>query len=102
MKFVLFFTPAATQALKNIKRDAGLEKRYKAVVKALHLLSENPKHPGLQTHAYSSLSGPNAEKVFETYAEQDTPAAYRIFFYYGPSRGEITIFAITPHPQSGC
>ncbi len=26
------------------------------------------------------------------------PAAYRVFFYYGPKRGEITVFAITPHP----
>ena len=98
MKFVLFFTPTATRALKKIKQDTGLEKRYKAVGKALHLLSENPKHPGLQTHPYYSLSGPNGEKVFEAYAEQDTPAAYRIFFYYGPAREAITVFAITSHP----
>jgi len=81
-----------------VKKDAGLEKRYKAVAKALRLLSENPRHPGLQTQPYFSFSGPNKEKVFEAYAEQNTPAAYRIFFYYGPSRGEITIFAITSHP----
>jgi len=44
------------------------------------------------------LKGPNGEKVFEAYAEQKTPAAYRVFWFYGPSRGKITIFAITPHP----
>ena len=98
MKFNLFFTPTAKTALKEIKDDTGLEKRYKAVAKALRLLSENPRHPGLQTQPYFSFSGPNKEKVFEAYAEQNTPAAYRIFFYYGLSRGEITIFAITPHP----
>jgi hypothetical protein len=45
-----------------------------------------------------SLKGPNGEKVFEAYAEQRTPAAYRVFWYYGPSKGIITIFAITSHP----
>jgi len=98
MNFSLSFTPTAKTALKKLKEDAGLEKKYRAVEKALRLLSANPKPPGLQTQRYISFSGPNKEKVFEAYAEQNTPAAYRIFFYYGPSRGEITIFAITPHP----
>ncbi|MBU1147104.1 MAG: hypothetical protein KKD11_02030 [Candidatus Omnitrophica bacterium] len=98
MKFVLYFTPTARSALKTLKENRGLEKRYKAVTKTLEFLSENPHHPGLQTHQYYSLSGPNSEKVFEAYAEQKTPAAYRVFFYYGPAKGEITIFAITQHP----
>ncbi len=38
------------------------------------------------------------EDVFEAYAEQDTPAAYRIFFYYSKIRGQIIIITITPHP----
>ncbi|HRU38409.1 MAG TPA: hypothetical protein P5511_00930 [Candidatus Goldiibacteriota bacterium] len=74
------------------------EKRYKAVVKALRFLMENPRHPSLQTHPYSALKGNDGEKVFEAYAEQNTPAAYRIFFHYGKTKGEIVILAITPHP----
>ena len=31
-------------------------------------------------------------------AENNTPAAYRIFWFYGPGKKEITIIAITPHP----
>jgi mRNA-degrading endonuclease RelE of RelBE toxin-antitoxin system len=98
MKFILNFTLTAKESLKKLKKEAGLKKYYKAVVKALKLLSENPKHPSLQTHPYYSLTGPKGEKVFEAYAQQNTPAAYRIFFYYGPHKGEITIFAIIPHP----
>ncbi|RKY34685.1 MAG: hypothetical protein DRP69_03925 [Candidatus Duberdicusella sinuisediminis] len=98
MKFILNFTPTSKEVLRELKRDSGLKKRYKAVIKILRLLSENPKHPSLQTHPYYSIVGPNGEKVFEAYAEQRTPAAYRVFFYYGPHKGEITIFAITPHP----
>lgn len=98
MSFSLSFTPSAKQSLKELKDSSHLEKRFKAVSKALKCLIEDPRHPSLQTHQYFSLSGPNGEKIFEAYAEQDTPAAYRIFFYYGRTRGEIVIFAITPHP----
>ncbi|RKY30790.1 MAG: hypothetical protein DRP74_06235 [Candidatus Omnitrophota bacterium] len=98
MKFTLSFTPTAKSALKELKEDSGLQKRYQAVKKALKFLSENPKHPSLQTHKYYSIKGPSGEQIFEAYAEDKTSAAYRIFFYYGPSRGVITIFAITPHP----
>ena len=98
MSFFLSFTPGAKQDLRELKKSAHLEKRFKAVSKALKLLTDNPRHPGLQTHPYTSLYGPKGEKVFEAYAEQNTPAAYRIFFYYGKARGEVIIFAITPHP----
>lgn len=98
MSFFLSFTPTSQEDLKELKRYPHLEKRFKAVSKALKYLQENPRHPSLQTHKYSSLSGPNGEEVFEACAEQDTPAAYRIFFFYGKARGEIVIIAITPHP----
>lgn len=41
---------------------------------------------------------PNGEEVFESYAQNNTPGAYRIFWYYGPKRKMITILAITSHP----
>ncbi|MDP3791301.1 MAG: hypothetical protein Q8R38_04580 [Candidatus Omnitrophota bacterium] len=88
----------AKKNLKELKESAHSEKRFKAVSKALKYLVANPRHPGLQTHPYTSLCGPGGEKVFEAYAEQNTPAAYRIFFYYGETQGEIVVFAITPHP----
>ncbi len=98
MRFDLNFTDEAKAQLKFLKEDKGLQKRYKAVTKALKYLKENPRHPGLQTHKYKTLEGPKGEQVFEAYAEQSTPAAYRIFFYYGPGKEVITIFAITAHP----
>ncbi|MFH1776759.1 MAG: type II toxin-antitoxin system RelE/ParE family toxin [Candidatus Omnitrophota bacterium] len=97
MNFIFEFTPTAKESLAELKKNPGLEKRFKAVKKALKFLQVNPKHPSLQTHEYYSVKGPKGEKVFEAYTEQDTPAAYRIFFYYGPKKGIITIFAIIPH-----
>lgn len=98
MSFALKFSTQAEADLKSLENDNSLLKRLKAVRKALGYLETNPRHPGLNTHKYSSLSGPNGEDVFEAYAENKTPAAYRIFWFYGPDKKEITIVAITPHP----
>ena len=96
--FEIFLTDEAKIQLERLKKDKGLEKRYNAVKKAIRFLSENPRHKSLKTHEFTSLSGPKGEKIFEAYAEQSTPVAYRIFWYYGPSKNQITIIAITPHP----
>jgi hypothetical protein len=96
--FEIFWTAEAAGNYSSLKGDSARLKQYKAVKKSILLLAQDPRHPGLQTHEYESLTGPAGEKVFEAYAEQNTPAAYRIFWYYGPSRGMITIIAITPHP----
>lgn len=98
MPFELKFTQEADANLRVLEEDKGLEKRLKAVRKALGYLESNPRHPGLNTHKYSSLVGPNGEEVFEAYAENRTAAAYRVFWHYGPGKNVITIIAITPHP----
>ena len=66
--------------------------------KSLGYLQNNPRHPNLNTHKYSAISGCNGEDIFEAYAENKTPAAFRIFWHYGPDKKDITIVAITPHP----
>ena len=96
--FEILVTEEAKEQLNRLQTDKGLTKRYKAVKKALLFLSKNPRHPGLQTHEFTTLKGPKGEKVFEAYSEQSTPAAYRVFWYYGPEGNQITVVAITPHP----
>ena len=96
--FDLFWTNEAKTIYNRLKTDASQKKRYKAVKKTIKFLAMNPRHNSLQTHEYLSLQGPKGEKVFEAYAEQKTPAAYRVFWYYGPSKGAITIITITSHP----
>ena len=96
--FEIEWTDEAKETYKLLKANPSEKTRYKAVKKTIEFLASDPRHPSLQTHPFMSLNGPNGEKVFEAYAQQKTPAAYRVFWYYGPSRGIITIFAITPHP----
>ncbi|MDP3544026.1 MAG: hypothetical protein Q8T11_16290 [Elusimicrobiota bacterium] len=98
MNFRLIFQPEAEGQFAALTHSPGLAARLKAVRKCLGFLETNPRHPGLNTHKYVSLAGPRGEEVFEAYAQNLTPGAYRIFWYYGPKPGCITILAITPHP----
>ena len=114
--FTRVWTPAAQEKYEELKakaetslkarrrskraratKDEGL---FKQVYKCIEHLLRNPKHPGLATHEYRLLANPydKRQKVFEAYAQNDTPGAYRVFWCYGPEKAQITILAITPHP----
>lgn len=98
--FEIVFTRRADVELEHLEkasRHAGLIKQVK---KTLGFLQTNPRHPSLQTHVFSSLENPYdpKQKVFEAYVQQNTPAAYRLFWCYGPGKNQITVIAITPHP----
>lgn len=101
----LQFTPEARRNLAELEKDPARRGTLNQVRKTLGLLETNPRHPSLATHRFHSLAGPKGEEVFEAYAQNRTPGAYRVFFMYGPDRKEgktriavLTIIAITPHP----
>ncbi len=96
MQFRLQFSTEAKEVLASLEQTDS--KKYKKVLKTLGLMESNLRHLSLNTHKYESLIGPNGEEVFEAYVENKTPAAFRIFWHYGPGREVITILAITPHP----
>jgi len=114
--FHLVWQPAALETYGALKARAALlltsrrksgkakpsreEGLFKQVHKCISLLQDNPRHPGLQTHEFTAIPHPfdGRQKVFEAYAQHRTPGAYRVFWCYGPGKGEITIIAITPHP----
>ncbi|WP_125613155.1 hypothetical protein [Specibacter cremeus] len=99
MAFDLLFTPEAEAALDLLRSDGHLEKKLRKVQRALGRLQQDPRYPGLSSHKYSSLSGVNGEEVWDSYVENNTPSAWRIYWHYGPGRNVITVFAITPHPK---
>lgn len=96
MQFRLLFSLEAKLALDNLQQVDS--KKYQKVLKTLALIETNLRHPSLNTHKYESLAGANGEEVFEAYVENQTPAAFRVFWHYGPTKEVITILAITPHP----
>lgn len=98
MSFLISLTAEAEADLAALESDKGQAKRLKAVRKTLGLMGTDLRHPGLHTHKFGSMTGPNGEPVFEAYAEDKTPGAFRVFWYYGPGKGVITVVAITSHP----
>ena len=105
MRRKIKFTPTADRHLTALENTPSSVAVLAQVQKTLGFLEVNPSHPGLHTHEFTSLTGANGEKVFEAYAQNKTPGAYRIFWHYGPdeTKGKkrtpvITIVAITPHP----
>jgi hypothetical protein len=98
MTFELSFKQEAEDKLNALKDDPAQKAQYKAVLKCLGFLETNLRHPSLRTHEFTSLKGSNNEKVYTAYAQQNRPAAYRVFWHYGPKKREITIISITPHP----
>ena len=98
MSFAFRFTDEAKGQLADLAKNSSSLKQYKAVQRALGKLQANPRHPGLNTHKFSAMLGPNGKDVFEAYAENNTPGAFRIFWHYGPVKDMITIVAITAHP----
>jgi hypothetical protein len=98
MTFELIFTDKAGSQLDVLERSNDKKIVLKAVRKTLGLMETNLRHPSLQTHEYSDLDRPNGRKVFESYAQNRTPGAYRVFWHYGPKTDQITIIAIVSHP----
>ncbi|MGA2497953.1 MAG: hypothetical protein ABSH20_09440 [Tepidisphaeraceae bacterium] len=72
---------------------------FKKLVKTLAYLQENPRHNSLASHEIDALSRKFGIKVFESYLENRIPAAGRVFWAYGPEKGDITILAIEPHQE---
>ena len=79
---------------------SGREKTlFTKLIKALKLLETNPRSNSLATHEIDALSAKYGIKVFQSYLENNVPAAGRIFWAYGPEKSQITILAIEPHPE---
>ena len=96
--FTIVFTEEALRIFADPAKPACVTKLKKAR-KALRLLRDiGPSHPGLNSHKYQSLSGPNGEDVWESYVESKTPGAWRIWWQYGPDPDTVTIITLGPHP----
>jgi hypothetical protein len=111
MSFLILWTPEAAAQFQELQQAAeaavrkgrktkqfGLFQQVEGCIRKLS--AQGPRHPGLHSYPFSSLPNPlnTEEKVFESYAQNRTPGAYRVFWCDGPKQGQITLIAITSHP----
>src|SRR5574344_301015 len=93
------FWNSLKQKNKNNTASKTEQTLYKKIGKAMFFLSENPRYPGLNTHDIEALSNRYGMKVWESYIENNKPAAGRIFWVYAPNKMDITIIGFEPHPN---
>ncbi len=75
-------------------------KLYNKLGNALYHLSIDPFYPSLNTHEIPEMSKRYGHKVWQSYLENNTPAADRIYWSYGPNKNDITITGLEPHPNT--
>ena len=77
--------------LQNGYRQGTLSRKdeqlYRKWGKAMKLLSADPMHVSLHSHAIDVLSRRYGEKVWQSYLENRRSAALRMYWIYGPGRG---------------
>lgn len=105
MPYELRFAPAAADALAQLAAGGNATvTRLKKVRKALGLLQADPLYPGLHSHQYQHFPGLEKGKVWDSYVENRTAGAWRIYWTYGPNETRdgkeipvITVLVIGPH-----
>ena len=81
-------------------------KLFKKFYKAIHHLSINPLHSGLSSHEIYELSVRYSKhigkkiKIFQSYLENNTPSAGRLYWCYAPKKNHITVVGLEPHPEN--
>ena len=101
----LFFTPTANEQLKLIEGNPALVGVLKQIKKTFGYLETNLRAKSLQTHKHEALTMRYKREIFEAYAQQNTPGAYRVFWHYGDDEIDkkgnrtpcITVILIVQH-----
>lgn len=104
MPYELRFSSIAEETLRKLETGGkATAVKLKKVRRALGRLQSNPLYPGLNSHPYQRFPGLEKTKVWDSYVENHTPGAWRIYWRYGPDerRGNhekavITILLIGP------
>jgi hypothetical protein len=96
--FELLWTDQAEAQFLELKRK-GPKNKFIKVCKTLEALTKHgPKYPSLHSHKFQSIMGPSGEDVWESYVENRTAGAWRIWWMYGPRPDVITLIKLGKHP----
>jgi hypothetical protein len=96
MEFELELVRKVEETIEGLrKRDP---RRHKRVVKCLAMLAQDPTYPGLSSHPYTSVRGALGETIWESYVENNSPSAWRVWWHYGSDHRVIVVVDLGPHP----
>src|SRR5699024_2894521 len=90
----------AYEMLLCLKETPWQQSRFKKARKAIELMRNvGPSHPGFKTHQMSNLRGPNGHSIWNSYVENATPKAWRMYWIYDGDGG-IFILSMGPHTHT--
>lgn len=96
--FKILWTDQAEEQFLELQHK-GPSGKFVKISKTLEILATHgPKYRSLHSHKYLSIKGPNGEDVWESYVENKTSSAWRIWWMYGPTTNVITLIMIGKHP----
>ena len=95
--FELRVTPEAFKQIQKVMENPSKKGLQKQLKKALSNLQKNPQHSSLRSHLMPQFDIMFGTKVYSSYAQNNTPQAYRILWAYGPEKKQLTVLAIIPH-----
>lgn len=92
--------PDVDNWLRCAKDAPWLKSRFKKARKAIRMMRDvGPSHPGFETHKMQHLKGPDDLPIWNSYVENNTSNAWRMYWVYGEG-GLIYIISIGPHDHT--
>ncbi|WP_206499107.1 hypothetical protein [Rhodococcus sp. KRD175] len=86
--------------LVDAKAAAQLSDKFEKVKKAIKFLREvGPGHPGFHTHKMENLPGPDGRDIWNSYIENNTANAWRMYWLWEDDGG-ITVVSVGPHTHN--
>ena len=94
--FEIVIVPSVQAVIDELeKRDRP---RHRKVLKCFARLAEDPRYQGLHSHPFTALNDQFGQVIWESYVENQTPSAWRAWWFYGLAEGSITVVLLGPHP----
>ena len=89
-------SPGVDAWLKTAKDQPALKRRYEKVKRAIKVMREvGPSYPAFESHRMKHLAGPGRRPIWNSYIENRTPGAWRMYWVYGED--EVYILSVGPH-----
>jgi hypothetical protein len=90
-------SPGLDEWLRWAKDQSALQPKFRKVKKAIEFMREvGPSHRGFNTHDMKSVKWSGGQKIWNSYVENKTPGAWRMYWIYR-NPGEIYILSVGPH-----
>ncbi len=93
-------SPGLNEWLIAAKADPSLRAKFRKVVKAIELMrTQGPSYPGFHTHQMRHLAGYDGRRIWNSYVENRTPGAWRMYWIYD-DEGGIYVLSVGPHDHT--